>query len=597
MGLLLPTFLETLDYTVVATAQPRIASSFNRLDLQSWIGTSYILTSTIFIPVFGSLSDSLGRHDAVQVGLAFFVVGSAICTGAQSLSMLLVGRGISGIGAAGIISVARVIASDSESIQENAFVTCMLVVAYTAGFSSGPNIGGALVSVSFRWIFAINLPSGVVCSIAIFLFLRPFLKGPVPSPPRQDLPTRTEEQPASSINSNILGRLIRVDWIGALLFIAGGIPILTGLSIGSDGSNRGFAAPAVVATLIIGGLSFGLMVLWELSLRGVYEDDVSEDSRWRPWKTPRWLDHTTPLLPIRIYGRYDMLITSFGAMVSGMVLFSCFYFLAIYFSVTKGLNATDSGVQLLFFSPGIGGGVAISVIMLKLVRQPKYPAILGTAVLSVSIGLMVMALELDQEFQLKMFLLMSGIGVGLCFSLSLQAKFSQPASRIAVVVSMNLFFFSAGGTVGLAQLATVLNSKVNQYVTYALTSPTSPLTSPQRQSLAAAFVNGFGSVGSIYSLDPVTRAVVQDAFRRGCMWSFISLIPWCVIAFFSSLGLSSIPESVLKGGDAVVGPGQQAVRDTGGCAVPVEGLELPKRAEDAGANLGDPDNQRRDSKV
>lgn len=84
--------------------------------------------------------------------------------------------------------------------------------------------------------------------------------------------------------------------------------------------------------------------------------------------------------------------------------------------------------------------MVISVITIKLVRQPKYSAMIGTAILSVAIGLIVMALEHNQQFQLKMFLLMSGIGVGLCFSpLSLRAKFSQPASRIAVVVSMNFF--------------------------------------------------------------------------------------------------------------------------------------------------------------
>lgn len=134
----------------------------------------------------------------------------------------------------------------------------------------------------------------------------------------------------------------------------------------------------------------------------------------------------------------------------------------------------------------------------------------------------------------------------------------------------------------------MLNSKVNAYVTYALTSPTSPLSPSQRQSLAAAFVDGFGSVDSIYSLDPATRTVVQDAFRRGCMWSFVSLVPWCAVAFLLSLGLSSIPDAVLNGEDVVVDPGQQATRVTGGHAATVEGLELPRRVQDA--SLGDLDN-------
>ncbi|KAI0047779.1 MFS general substrate transporter, partial [Auriscalpium vulgare] len=107
VSLAIPVYLETLDYTVVATAQPHIASVFNRLDLQSYIGTIYLLTSTVFLPFFGSLSDVYGRHFALQVALLFFLIGSALCTGAQNMPMLLAGRGISGIGAGGILTGVR----------------------------------------------------------------------------------------------------------------------------------------------------------------------------------------------------------------------------------------------------------------------------------------------------------------------------------------------------------------------------------------------------------------------------------------------------------------------------------------------------------
>jgi hypothetical protein len=101
----LPVFLETLDYTVVATAQTSIASVFNRLDLQSYIGTAYVLTSTVFLPIFASLADIFGRYWAMQLSVFFFIVGSAISTGANSMPTLLAGRGIAGIGAAGLLGV------------------------------------------------------------------------------------------------------------------------------------------------------------------------------------------------------------------------------------------------------------------------------------------------------------------------------------------------------------------------------------------------------------------------------------------------------------------------------------------------------------
>lgn len=104
-AVVLPVFLETLDYTVVATAQTSIASVFNRLDLQSYIGTAYVLTSTVFLPIFASLADVFGRYWAMQMSVFFFIVGSAISTGANSMPTLLAGRGIAGIGAAGLLGV------------------------------------------------------------------------------------------------------------------------------------------------------------------------------------------------------------------------------------------------------------------------------------------------------------------------------------------------------------------------------------------------------------------------------------------------------------------------------------------------------------
>jgi hypothetical protein len=124
VAVFLPVFLETLDYTgksltvmitatlsphchsaVVATSQSNIASVFNRLDLQSYIGTAYVLGSTVFLPLFASLADVYGRYWAMQSSVVFFIIGSAISTGANSMTTLLVGRGIAGIGAAGLLTV------------------------------------------------------------------------------------------------------------------------------------------------------------------------------------------------------------------------------------------------------------------------------------------------------------------------------------------------------------------------------------------------------------------------------------------------------------------------------------------------------------
>ncbi|KAG8854886.1 hypothetical protein FRB96_007286 [Tulasnella sp. 330] len=543
LGLLLPTYLETLDYTVVATAQPHIASHFNRLDLQSWIGTSYVLTSTVFLPVFGSIADVLGRQASCQIALLFFIVGSALCTGAQSMPMLLVGRGISGIGAAGLVSVVRIILSDSGSLNEDSFLNAMLVVL--------PIIGGALVDVNFRWIFAINLPTGLISSVLIFFLLRPILKGPQPSQrgSAQHLPTGTIRRETA------IQKFLRIDWVGASLFIAGGILLLLGLSLGSGVEAKGFAAPVVIASLAVGGVLMIILVFWELMFEA-YEKETDRPHHRPQWmyKSPKWLEFTDPLIPTSMFRNYDVSATSFGAMTCGMVLFSCFYFLAIYFSIARGDSASKSGAQLLYLAPGMGIGVAIALRAISWFKQPRFPVILGLAVTPLGIGLISMALENNNQTQLNVFLLVTGIGIGLSFApLSLQARYSQPVSRIAIVVSMNLFFRTAGGTIGLAQLATVLNSKVKTYIHTALYSSSSPLTADQRTSLAASFANGFNSINGIDNLDPVTKGVVQAAFRDACKWSFISLLPWCCLSFIVCLGLRNLKKERLAQGGGLQG--------------------------------------------
>jgi MFS family permease len=143
-------------FLVVATSQTNIASTFNRLDLQSYIGTSYVLGSAVFLPIFASLADVFGRYAAMQVSVIVFLVGSAICTGAMSIPTLLVGRGISGIGAAGLLTLVRIILSDSVSLDDNNAQGAIMIIAYMVGYTVGPVLGGLLLRANWRWVFGIK---------------------------------------------------------------------------------------------------------------------------------------------------------------------------------------------------------------------------------------------------------------------------------------------------------------------------------------------------------------------------------------------------------------------------------------------------------
>jgi MFS family permease len=110
----------------------------------------------VFLPFFATLADLYGRHFALQTSLFFFLVGSAISTAARNMPMMLAGRGIAGIGAAGMLEVVRVIMADSSSLDENNWQMMVMFILYAIGFSTGPIIGGELIKISFRWVFGIK---------------------------------------------------------------------------------------------------------------------------------------------------------------------------------------------------------------------------------------------------------------------------------------------------------------------------------------------------------------------------------------------------------------------------------------------------------
>ncbi|RPD74189.1 MFS general substrate transporter [Lentinus tigrinus ALCF2SS1-7] len=526
-ALVLPVFFETLDYTVVATAQVHIASVFNRLDLQSYIGTVYLLTSTVFLPLFASLADVWGRHWALQLSLAFFLVGSAISTGSQNMPTMLVGRGIAGIGSAGMMAVVRIILSDSRSLNDNNWQQTMLFLLFTIGYCVGPVIGGALTTVSFRWIFAINLPSSLVAMVLSFLILRGRTKGaqpihhalPATSSPIEDIEHETFSQ-----------KLLRIDWVGSLLFMGAGITLLLALNWGSSAE---WSSARVIACFVVSGVLYLVWVAWEYVLERKQEAETTS-------RNP--LMRTDPMIPLQLFTSLNMCVAQYAMFVSGMVMIVMFYFIAIFFTIVGGLTGTDAGTQLLYFAPGMGGGSMISIIMLKYLRQPKPPIVLGSIIITVALGMISRGMDINSKGYVDGFLVMAGVGVGMSIGpLAIHCRFSQPEERVAVVSALGLFSRALGGTVGLAQCGAVLNAKVNSIITNMVTS--GRLSAEDAGVLANGLANGLSSMQSINALPPDIQTAVKDAFQQGSRWSFISLIPWAGLSVFATLFLSNIRDT------------------------------------------------------
>ncbi|KAI0630258.1 MFS general substrate transporter [Trametes polyzona] len=528
VALFIPALLETLDYTVVATAQVEIASIFDHLDIQSCIGAVYLLTSTAFLPLFASLADVWGRHWALQASLLLFAIGSAISTGAHNMATVLAGRGISGMGAAGMMAVFRIIVADSNSLDGNSWPQSVLFFLFIVGLCIGPVIGGVLTAVSFRWVFAINLPCVAVAMILCFFILRGRTKGPQS---RQGyLPGTTPAR------ETFLQKMLRVDWIGAFLFIAAGILLLLALNWGSAAE---WNSARVIASFVVSGVVYIAWAVWEVMLERNSQSSPAGTS------ASRSVLRTEPMIPFSLFLSRDLCIVQFATFVNGMVMLVMFYFLAIFFAIVQDRSGTDIGTQLVFFGPGLGLGAIISIVLLKYTRQLKWPIVAGGILTAIGVGLISSGMDLDDGAWVVGFMTMAGVGVGMSIGpLAVHARFSQPDNRVAVVSGLTLFSRVLGGTVGLAQCGAVLNAKVRAHILEVVQSDIrNGFESDGLPVLIDGLTTGLRSLSKIDTLPGEAKHAVIEAFQVGTRFAFISIIPWAGLSVLLTLFLTNVRDT------------------------------------------------------
>jgi MFS family permease len=152
-----------LDQTILATALPTIATDLGRLADVSWVVSAYVVSAATATPLWGKLGDRHGRKRLLEASLAIFLAASALCGVAQSLLMLIVSRAVQGAAAGGLMTLAYAVVGDLVSPRERGRYQGYIVATFAAAAAIGPLIGGLLVDhASWRWVFYVNLPVGLV---------------------------------------------------------------------------------------------------------------------------------------------------------------------------------------------------------------------------------------------------------------------------------------------------------------------------------------------------------------------------------------------------------------------------------------------------
>ncbi|KAI3395628.1 hypothetical protein diail_1066 [Diaporthe ilicicola] len=443
IGLFAPFTLQSLDTTIIASALPFIADDFNQLSQLNWIISVFNLTSAAFLPFWAQIADIFGRHATIHTTIVLMMIGSAICTGAptDAFAVLLLGRAIQGIGAAGVNISVRVILADKVSLADYALNWTLFAVFSGVGFSIGPVIGGYLTQASWRWCFAINLPVGVLAIVLVIVVLRRELLGPQPMPELEGAGGHGR----AGRRARFTARLMTIDYIGQVLFLFGlGLLIL---AFTWAGSTYGWGSAAVIAPLVIGAVLSAAWLFYEYSMAP-------------PHLMSRVFRSQRAMMPWELLAKRDISLLFFVNFDLGVAMFAVMYFMDLYFALVEGNSSSKSGLALLYFLPGLGAGAYMAMFSINVwPRQTLYPLLLGGITSAVGITVLAWAISAQKTNTIYGMMALTGHGVGIRLSpASMHGLAYFPAST-AAITSLFSFAVPFGGMIALTLMSTVFNNK------------------------------------------------------------------------------------------------------------------------------------------
>ena len=406
-GLMLGLFLAALDQTIVATALPTIVGEFGGLDHLSWVVTAYLLASTVTSPLYGKISDLYGRKVVFQTAIGLFLAGSILCGLSQNMAQLIAFRAIQGLGAGGLIVMALTIIGDVVSPRERGRYQGYFGAVFALASIAGPLLGGWFVdNLTWRWVFYINLPLGLVAL---------FVTGAV-----LNLPFHRREH--------------RIDFLGAGLLV-GGVGALLLVTVWG-GREYAWDSPVILGLALVGVALVALFLWWEA-------------------RTPE------PILPLRLFRDRTFALTSAAGFVVGLAMFGGIIFLPLFMQIVVRASATNSGLLLL---PMMAGIITTSVGSGRLIsrtgRYKIYPVI-GTLLATLALFLLsTMGVGTTLPVA-SVYMLILGAGLGLVMQvLVLAVQNSVQPRDLGVATSASTFFRSLGGSFGTSLFGAIFTSQV-----------------------------------------------------------------------------------------------------------------------------------------
>jgi len=478
-ALMLTMLLAALDQTIVSTALPTITSDLGGLSQLSWVVTAYLLASTASAPIWGKLSDLYGRKPMLQWSIVVFLVGSVLAGASQSMSQLIATRALQGLGGGGLMVLVMAVIADIIAPRDRGRYMGLFGAVFGLASIVGPLLGGLFTEqLSWRWIFYINVPLGIIALVVV----------------------------GAVLHVTVQRREHAIDWLGASLMVAGVVSLLLVTVWG--GVRYPWVSPTIIGLTLAG---VGLLVAFVLQERRAPE----------------------PIIPLTLFRNSVFRVTSGIGFVVGFAMFGTIVFLSMFMQVVHGSSPTVAGLQLL---PLMFGLILTSIVSGRLISHRghyKVFPIVGTALATVGMLLFSRLGVHTPYWQIAVAALVLGIGLGNVMQvLVLAVQNSVNMSEIGAATSTSTFFRSIGGSFGTALFGAVLASR--------LASEMAKLLPPELMSQVGTGAIT-SSLGSIAALPPAAQELVHEAFSHAIDATFLLAVPVMAIGFVLSLFLKEVP--------------------------------------------------------
>ncbi|MEU0402308.1 MFS transporter [Streptomyces sp. NPDC006197] len=472
-ALLLGMLLAALDQTIVSTALPTIVSELGGMEHLSWVVTAYMLASTAGTPLWGKLGDQYGRKKLFQGAIVVFLVGSALCGIAQNMPQLIAFRAIQGLGGGGLMVLSMAIVGDLVSPRERGKYQGLFGAVFGATSVLGPLLGGLFTEhLSWRWVFYINLPIGVVALFVIAAVLH--------------IPVRSTRH--------------TIDYLGTLLIASVATCLVLVASLG--GTTWAWGSAQIIGLAVLGAV----LLVWFLYV----ERRAAE-----------------PVLPLKLFRIRTFSLVSVISFVVGFAMFGAMTYLPTFLQVVQGVTPTMSGVHMLPMVLGmLITSTASGQIVSRTGRWKVFP-IAGTALTCLGLLLLHRLTETSSTWSMSVCFFVFGAGLGLVMQvLVLVVQNAVSYEDLGVATSGATFFRSIGASFGVAVFGTVFTNRLTGKLADVFASVPAqelpPGTGPGR--LAA-------DPRAIDQLPPGLRPAVLHAYATSITDVFLYAAPVVLVAF------------------------------------------------------------------